>query len=102
MIVVSRPLFRALLVAGLVASIFTGGCKKKPVATTPKQEAPAPAPAQPTVTLSAHPTSVNKGDPSTLTWTSTNSTQLTIPPDVATAPPEVPPNTPPPHSTPSH
>jgi len=40
MIVVSRPLFRALLVAGLVASIFTGGCKKKPVATTPKQELP--------------------------------------------------------------
>src|SRR5258705_85192 len=62
MIVVSRPLFRALLVAGLVASIFTGGCKKKPVATTPKQEAPAPAPAQPTVTLSADPTSVNKAD----------------------------------------
>src|SRR5712671_2360235 len=84
MIVVSRPLFRALLVAGLVASIFTGGCKKKPVATTPKQEAPAPAPAQPTVTLSADPTSVNKGDASTLSWTSTNSTQLTIAPEVGT------------------
>jgi peptidoglycan-associated lipoprotein len=84
MIVVSRPLYRALLVAGLVATIFTGGCKKKPVATTPKQEAPAPAPAQPTVTLSADPTSVNKGDASTLSWTSTNATQLTIAPEVGT------------------
>src|SRR5712671_4645655 len=85
MIVVSRPLFRALLVAGLVATVFTGGCKKKPVATTPPPApAPAPAPAQPTVTLSADPTSVNKGDSSTLSWTSTNATQLTIAPEVGT------------------
>jgi peptidoglycan-associated lipoprotein len=85
MIVVSRPLFRALMVAGLVATVFTGGCKKKPVpATPPPAPAPAPAPAQPTVTLSADPTSVNKGDSSTLTWTSTNATQLTIAPDVGT------------------
>src|SRR5438309_11769290 len=85
MIVVSRPLYRALLVAGLVATVFTGGCKKKPVATTPRQEAPPPAaPAQPTVTLSADPTSVNKGDSSNLSWTSTNATQLTIAPEVGT------------------
>ena len=85
MIVVSRPLYRALLVAGLVAAVFTGGCKKKPIATTPKQEtAPPPAPAQPTVTLSADPTSINKGDSATLSWTSTNATQLTIAPEVGT------------------
>jgi peptidoglycan-associated lipoprotein len=85
MIVVSRPLFRALLVAGLVATVFTGGCKKKPVATTPPPApAPAPAPAQPTVTLSADPTSVSKGDASSLSWTSTNATQLTIAPEVGT------------------
>jgi peptidoglycan-associated lipoprotein len=85
MIVVSRPLYRALLVAGLVATVFTGGCKKKPVATTPPPTAaPAPAPAQPTVTLSADPTSINKGDSSTLSWTSTNATQLTIAPEVGT------------------
>src|SRR6266403_582003 len=76
MIVVSRPLFRALLVAGLVATIFTGGCGKKRVPAPPPAPAPAPAPAQPTVTLSADPTSVNKGDASTLSWTSTNSTPL--------------------------
>ena len=85
MTVVSRPLYRALLVAGLVATVFTAGCKKKPVATTPPPAAaPAPAPAQPTVTLSADPTSINKGDSSTLSWTSTNATQLTIAPEVGT------------------
>jgi peptidoglycan-associated lipoprotein len=85
MTVVSRPLYRALWVAGLVATIFTGGCKKKPVpATPPPASAPAPAPAQPTVTLSADPASINRGDTSTLSWTSTNATQLTIAPDVGT------------------
>jgi len=85
MSVVLRPLSRALLVTGLVAVAFTGGCKKKPVATTPPPApAPAPAPAQPTVTLSADPTSINKGDSSTLSWTSTNATQLTISPAVGT------------------
>jgi peptidoglycan-associated lipoprotein len=85
MTVVSRPLYRALLVAGLVATVFTVGCKKKPVATTPPPApAPAPAPAQPTVTLSADPSSINKGDSATLSWTSTNATQLTIAPEVGT------------------
>ena len=82
---VSRPLYRALLVAGLVATVFTAGCKKKPVATTPPPAAPVEQPKpQPTVTLSADPTSINKGDSSTLSWTSTNATQLTIAPGVGT------------------
>src|SRR2546423_781382 len=82
---VSRPLFRALMVAGLFATVFTVGCKKKPVpATPPPAPAPAPAPAQPTVTLSADPTSINKGASSTLSWTSTNATQLTVAPEVGT------------------
>src|SRR5260370_7920869 len=84
MSVVSRPLYRALLVAGLVATIFTGGCKKKPVATTPPPPAPAPAPAHPTVTLSADPSSVNKGGSSTLSWTSPTATHLTIAPELGT------------------
>jgi len=85
MTVVSRPLYRALLVAGLVATIFTGGCKKKPVpAPPPPAPAPAPAPAQPTVTLSANPSSINRGESSTLSWTSTNATQLSIAPGVGT------------------
>ena len=82
---VSRPLYRALLVAGLVATVFTAGCKKKPVAAAPPPppavEQPKP---QPTVTLSANPTSITKGDSSTLSWSSTNATQLTIAPEVGT------------------
>jgi peptidoglycan-associated lipoprotein len=85
MTVVPRSLYRALLVAGLVAMVFSAGCKKKPVATTPPPvQTPPPAPAQPTVTLSADPTSINKGDSSTLSWTSTNATQLNISPEVGT------------------
>jgi peptidoglycan-associated lipoprotein len=85
MTVVSRPLYRALLVVGLVATIFTAGCKKKPVATTPRQETPVEQPKpQPTVTLSASPATINRGDSSTLSWTSTNATQLTIAPGVGT------------------
>jgi peptidoglycan-associated lipoprotein len=85
MTVVSRPLYRALLVAGLLATVFSVGCKKKPVATTPPTPAPVEQPKpQPTVTLSADPGSINKGDSSTLSWTSTNATQLTIAPEVGT------------------
>jgi peptidoglycan-associated lipoprotein len=85
MIVVSRPFYRVLLVAGLVATIFTGGCKKKPIAQTPPPPPPVEQPKpQPTVTLSADPGTVNKGDSSTLSWTSTNATQLTIAPEVGT------------------
>jgi peptidoglycan-associated lipoprotein len=85
MTVVSRPLYRALLVAGLVATVFTAGCKKKPIAEKPKETPPVEQPKpQPTVTLSADPTSISKGDSSTLSWTSTNATQLTIAPEVGT------------------
>ena len=85
MIEVSRPLYRALLVAAFLATVLTVGCKKKPVpAPPPPAPAPAPAPAQPTVTLSADPSSIKKGESSTLSWTSTNATQLTIAPEVGT------------------
>jgi peptidoglycan-associated lipoprotein len=85
MIEVSRSLYRASLVVVLAASVFTFGCNKKPKqVTAPPSAPPAPAAAQPTVTLSASPTAVEKGDFSTLSWTSTDATQLTIAPDVGT------------------
>ena len=85
MIEVSRPLYRACVYAAVLAAVFTFGCKKKPVpATPPPAPAPAPAPAQPTVTLSADPGSIKKGESSTLSWTSTNATQLTVAPEVGT------------------
>ena len=79
----SRSLFRAGLVAALAAAVFTVGCKKK-VTPPPPPPPPAPAPARPTVTLQANPTSVNKGESSTLSWNSTDATQLSIDPGVGT------------------
>jgi peptidoglycan-associated lipoprotein len=83
MIEVSRSLYRASLLVALVAVVFTFGCHRTPkqVAAPPTKEVPPPS-AQPTVTLQASPASVEKGESSTLSWTSTDSTQLTIAPDV--------------------
>src|SRR5258706_12716310 len=77
---VSGPLFRIGLVTACVAALFAAGCTKKPSVVAPPV-AQAPPPARPTVTLQANPTSLNKGDSTTLSWSSTNATQLTIPPD---------------------
>jgi peptidoglycan-associated lipoprotein len=79
---VSRSLYRVGLIAALAAAVFTFGCAKKPVAANPPPPAPAPAPARPTVTLQASPTAINKGDASTLSWNSTDATQLSIAPEV--------------------
>src|SRR6476660_5814633 len=79
---VSRSLYRTGLIATLVAAVFTFGCAKKPVAQTPAAPAPAPAAARPTVTLQASPTSINKGESSTLSWNSTDATELSIAPEV--------------------
>lgn len=80
---VKRPHYRALFCVTLAAAILTFGCAKKPVAQAPPPPPPeAPPPATPTVTLQAEPTSINKGDTVTLSWSSTNATQLTVTPDV--------------------
>jgi peptidoglycan-associated lipoprotein len=85
MIEVSRSMYRAGLFLAVAATVFTFGCNKKPaVAPTPTHTAPPPPAAQPSVTLSASPATVEQGDPSTLSWTSTDATQLTIAPDVGT------------------
>jgi peptidoglycan-associated lipoprotein len=84
MIPASRTLYRACLSAALLATLFSLGCSKKPISAPPqKTEAPPPA-ARPTVSIQANPTSINKGDSSTLSWTSTDATSLTISPEVGT------------------
>jgi peptidoglycan-associated lipoprotein len=66
----------------LTALLFVAGCHPKNP-TPPPPPAPAPPPAaRPTVSIQANPTSINKGDSSTLTWSSTDATQLTISPEV--------------------
>ncbi len=79
----SRLQFRALFVVALAAAVFTFGCHKKPEQAPPPAPAPAPPPAaKPTVSLQANPSSIHKGDSSTLTWTSSNATSVTISPEV--------------------
>ena len=84
---VARPFYRACLLVAFAAAALTVGCSKKPVitGTAPTSEPPA---ARPTVTLQANPTSINKGDAVTLSWSSTNATQLTIAPELGAVAPE--------------
>src|SRR5262252_7940775 len=84
---VARPFYRACLLTAFAAAAFTVGCGKKPVVSRPEPTPPPPA-ARPTVTLQASPTTINKGDASTLSWSSTNATQLTISPEVGAVAPE--------------
>jgi peptidoglycan-associated lipoprotein len=84
---VSGPLVRVGLIGICAVAFIIAGCNKKPVApTTPAP--PPPPPARPTVTLQANPTSVDKGGSTTLSWSSTNATQLTISPEVGAIAPE--------------
>jgi peptidoglycan-associated lipoprotein len=78
----SRSLYRAGWLVVMAAAVFTVGCAKKKVAAPPPPPPPPPAAARPTVTLQASPTSINKGESATLTWNSTDATQLTISPGV--------------------
>jgi peptidoglycan-associated lipoprotein len=80
-----RKLTLLLALAGLAA--FVGGCKKN-VPTAPPAATPAAPAAQPTVTLNAAPTAINGGQSSTLSWSSTNATDLDIQPGVGKVSPE--------------
>jgi len=66
----------------LMAVVFVGSsCAKKvaPPPAVPKTEAPPPAPAPaPTITLSASPAAIERGQNSTLTWSTSNATNVTI------------------------
>jgi peptidoglycan-associated lipoprotein len=63
----------------LLLLMLAGGCKKKaPVAAPPPPPPPPPPAAAPTVTLTANPTTIERGGSSTLTWSSTNATNVAI------------------------
>jgi peptidoglycan-associated lipoprotein len=84
---VARPFYRVCLTVAFAAAVLVAGCSKKPVISGTAPTA-APTPSTPTVTMTADPTSINKGDSATLHWSSTNATQLTIAPDVGAVAPE--------------
>ncbi len=82
MFAVSPKLYRSCLLAALSFAVFNFGCGKKPLTTrntAPERTAETP---RPTVTFQADPTSINKGDSTTLTWSTTNATQVAIAPEV--------------------
>ncbi len=78
--------WKGTLVSLLVLGAILAGCAKK--VTSPPPAVPAPAPARPTVTLQASPTVIQKGEAVTLSWSSTNATELNLTPDVGRVAPE--------------
>lgn len=77
----------ALVLGIFVSAGFLSSCHKK-TPTPPPQTTPAPPPAKPTVTLNASPASVTAGQSVTLSWSSTNATDLDLQPGVGKVAPE--------------
>ena len=72
----------------LLLVLFVGaGCKKKEPPPPPPPPPPKAVPA-PTVSLTATPTSIERGQSSTLEWSSTEATALTLEPALGTVPPK--------------
>ena len=63
------------LVFALGAILFLGACHKK---VAPPPPPPPPAPTAPTASLSANPNTIDKGQSTTLTWQTTNATDVSI------------------------
>ncbi len=78
---------RTILFSGLAVLVgLVGGCKHKVAASAP---APTPAPTpEPTVTINAAPDTLNSGQSTTLSWSSTNATDLSIDPSVGKVSPQ--------------
>src|SRR5213076_2594049 len=64
-----------MVVFALSAIMTLGACKKK---VAPPPPPPPPPPASPTASLSANPDTVNKGGSTTLSWQTTNATDVSI------------------------
>ncbi len=67
----------SLTAVALAAVLTLGACKKKPAAAPP---APPPPPPAPTASLTADPASIQRGQSTTLTWHTTDATDVRIDP----------------------
>ncbi|MFZ0991691.1 MAG: flagellar motor protein MotB, partial [Candidatus Sulfotelmatobacter sp.] len=65
------------LLAILAGALSLAGCAKKAAKVTPPAP-PAPAPSAPTATLAANPSVIQPGQSSTLTWQTSNASEITI------------------------
>ena len=68
----------SMLLVLMAAIMVLGACKKK---VQPAPPPPPPPPAAPTASLSANPDTIEKGQSTTLTWQSTNATDVTLGPN---------------------
>jgi len=66
-----------LLVIGLCALMLLAGCHKKAAPAPPPPPPPAPA-AAPTASIAVNPNSIQAGQSASLTWQTTNATDVTI------------------------
>ena len=73
-----KYLSRGAVVLCLLLLMLAGGCKKKAPMTPPPPPPPPPPAAAPTATLSASPTTIERGQSSTLSWTTTGATAVSI------------------------
>ena len=79
----TRTYARALFSTLLVVVALGAACKKPAPQAPPPPPPPAVAPpARPTVNLQASPTFIQRGESTTLTWSSTNATSLTLSPGI--------------------
>lgn len=67
---------RILILATLLLATLVSGCGSKPVKPTTTTPPPQPKPV--TATLSASPTSIQRGQAATLTWTTENADNVTL------------------------
>jgi peptidoglycan-associated lipoprotein len=73
---VTKPRFELFpLIVVLGAALFSAACSKKVAKVAPP---PPPAPVAPTATLAANPSVVQQGQPSELSWSTNNATDITI------------------------
>jgi peptidoglycan-associated lipoprotein len=70
-----REMKWVMLVFALGAVMMLGACKKK---VAPPPPPPPPPPPAPTASLTANPNTVEKGQSTTLTWETTNATDVSI------------------------
>ena len=79
-----KVISQGTIILTLLLLLLAGGCKKKvPVTKEPPPPPPTKAEiAKPTVNFSASPSSIEKGESSTLTWSTTGATNVTIEPGI--------------------
>lgn len=82
----TRSLALLWICFGLI--LFVSACAKKQAAPPAVPPPPPPAPASPTVTLNASSTEIQSGQSVTLSWSSTNATELNLSPGVGRVAPE--------------